>query len=221
MRTLTPARLVARFLAPLPAVVAMLTGAGCATKVSLENPYAYRTLAPSERLPVPCVFHVRSPGPGTLLEEDGYQIDMAKAVSSQLRAALLGLCRGARETSEPAETVVASAKSPLLVLDLDMRGGMDATGITWGMNTGWADGSAVVSGAGAPKRTRTIEFGALGKRRTYYAEAGVGAEGLRNALGLAVQDLVDQMGKQRDEMLMIAGYATGPIPPPSATPASR
>lgn len=171
-------------------------------EVALDNPVRYAEVPPSERIQVPCYYSIDPVTDATEVEDFGnasYRVKLGAALAGQLQAALGGLCRGTGRVRDREEFVTLVAGEPALLVEVQASAEMNARYFTWAVNTGSVRGRAFVRGP-ANTPIRPYDFAGDGKKRQYYAEAGSGAEGLRHALGDAIQDLMDQLRKNRDSL---------------------
>src|SRR5262245_50606549 len=172
--------------------------AGC-VEVALDNPLQYTEVPPTERIQVPCYYTIDPITDATQVEDFGnasYRVKLGPAVAGQLQAALGGLCRGTGRVRDREEFLGLTGDEPALLVQVQASAEMDARYFTWAVNTGSVRGRALVQGP-VDGPLRPYEFAGDGKKRQYYAEAGSGAEGLRHALGDAIQTLVDQLRNDR------------------------
>ena len=183
---------------------------GC-VEVALDNPQRYDDVPPSERLAVPCYYALDAGTEASVVEDMGYRVKLGPAVAGQLQAALGGLCRGTGRVRDPAEFAAVAGSDPSLLVEVQAAAEMDARAFTWAVNTGSVRGRASVRGL-SEISPRGYDFTAAGAKRQYYAEAGSGAEGLRRALGDAVQDLVNRMRADRAALEAMAPRAAAPPP---------
>jgi hypothetical protein len=175
---------------------------GC-VEVALDNPLRYGEVPPSERVPIPCYYAIDPVTDAIVVEDLNYQARLGPALAGQLQAALGGLCRGTGRVKNRNEFIALAGGEPGLLVEVHATAEMNARMWTWAVNTGSVRGRALVRGP-ADGPLRPYEFAGDGKKRQYYAEVGSGAEGLRHALGDAVQNLVDQLRQDRPSLEALA-----------------
>ena len=180
---------------------------GC-RHVALDNPLTYEDVPPAERVHVPCYYAIEPATDAIEVENLGYEVKLGPALAGQLQAALGGLCRGTGRVKDRADFLALTGTDPAVLFQISAAAALNARVWTWAVNTGELHGHALVGGPGdAPMRS--YEFSATGAKRQYYAEAGSGAEGLRHALGDAVQSLVDQARADRAVLEELARSTSG------------
>ena len=180
---------------------------GC-RHVALDNPLTYAEVPPAERIHVPCYYAIEPATDAIEVENLGYQVKLGPALAGQLQAALGGLCRGTGRVTDRAEFLSLTGSDPAVLFQISAAAEMNARVLTWAVNTGELHGHALVGGPSDGPLV-PYEFSATGSKRQYYAEAGSGAEGLRHALGAAVQSLVDQARADRARLEALARSTNG------------
>ncbi len=138
-----------------------------------------------------CFYALDSRTEALVVEDSGYRVKLGPALAEQLRAALGGLCEGTGRVRDRNEFLTLMRNDAGVLFEVSASATMDAKILPWAVNTGSLRGQARVTG---PSELPPLRYGfaGSGEKRQYYAEMGSGAEGLRRALGEAIQNLIDQ-----------------------------
>ncbi len=181
---------------PVFILFALATCGGCAIDVALENPMRYREVDASHRIRVPCYYALDSDTESLVVSSSIYRAEMGPAIANQLRAALGGLCRGTGRLLHRNEFLTfAEPDEPAILFEVSAT-----AEITWsqffGFDKGLVKGQAQVTG---PSGSFPLQYQFEGRGEYYpsFGETSTNTEGLREALGKAIQKLVDQAQQDR------------------------